>query len=164
MPVKLARPGRAAAASILALGLLGLGACARDAQLAGIPLWPQAVQARAPASGGAAGADIGVNGYLWSATLQTLVFMPLASADPYGGVINYDWYINPAKPDERLKATVFILDSRLRADGINVAVFRQTQGPGGAWVDAPTSPQTATDLENAILAKARELRNANPRS
>src|ERR1700750_2751634 len=66
---------------------------------------------------------IGVNAYLWRATLDTLAFMPLASADPYGGVIITDWYINPEAPNERLKVTVYILDARLRADGLNVAVF-----------------------------------------
>ena len=72
-------------------------------------------------------APIGVNGYLWRASLDTLAFMPLASADPYGGVILTDWYANPEKPDERFKATVYILDSRLRADGLNVTIFKQVR-------------------------------------
>ena len=67
--------------------------------------------------------QIGVNSYLWRATLDTLAFMPLASADPYGGTIITDWYVNPEKPDERFKCTVYILDSRLRADGLKVSVF-----------------------------------------
>ena len=104
---------------------------------------------------------IGVNGYLWRATLDTLSFMPLASADPYGGVVITDWYVNPEKPDERFKCTVYILDSRLRADGLNVAVFKQAKDATGAWVDAPSAGQTETDLENAILTKARQLRLSN---
>ena len=104
---------------------------------------------------------IAVNGYLWRATLDTLSFMPLASADPYGGVIITDWYVNPEKPDERFKCTVYILDSRLRADGLNVAVFKQTRDAAGGWIDAPAAAQTETDLENAILTKARQLRLSN---
>ena len=104
---------------------------------------------------------IGVNSYLWRATLDTLAFMPLASADPYGGVIITDWYSNPEKPDERFKATVYILDSRLRADGLNVAVFKQVKDATGNWTDAATAGQTETDLENAILTKARQLRLSN---
>ena len=100
---------------------------------------------------------IGVNAYLWRATLDTLSFLPLASADPYGGVVITDWYANPSKADERLKATVYILDTRLRADGISAAVFRETL-VGGAWVPASVSPDTNIALENAILAKARQLR------
>lgn len=107
--------------------------------------------------------SIGVNGYLWRATLDTLSFMPLASADPYGGVIITDWYANPEKPDERFKCTVYILDSRLRADGLNVAVFKQQRDGTGNWVDQPSAGQTETDLENAILTKARQLRLSNIR-
>lgn len=105
--------------------------------------------------------SIGVNGYLWRATLDTLAFMPLSSADPYGGVIITDWYTNPEKPDERFKCTVYILDSRLRADGLNVAVFKQNRDAQGAWVDAPSASQTETDIENAILTRARQLRLSN---
>jgi hypothetical protein len=106
-------------------------------------------------------AAIGVNGYLWRATLDTLAFMPLQSADPYGGVIVTDWYTNPEKPDERFKCTVYILDSRLRADGLNVAVFKQTRDASGTWVDSPTTGQTETDIENSILTRARQLRLSN---
>ena len=101
--------------------------------------------------------SLGVNAYLWRATLDTRSFLPLASADPDGGVVITDWYANPSKADERLKATVYILDTRLRADGISAAVFRETL-VGGAWVPASVSPDTNIALENAILAKARQLR------
>lgn len=104
---------------------------------------------------------IGVNGYLWRASLDTLAFMPLASADPYGGIIITDWYVNPEKPDERFKCTVYILDTRLRADGVNVAVFKQVKDGTGGWADAPVADQTASDLENAILTRARQLRLSN---
>ena len=102
-----------------------------------------------------------MNGYLWRATLDTLSFMPLASADPYGGVIITDWFVNPDQPNERFKATVYILDSRLRADGLNVAVFKQVKDAQGNWTDAASAGQTETDLENAILTKARQLRLSN---
>jgi hypothetical protein len=112
---------------------------------------------KAPTSEGA----IGVNGYLWRASLDTLAFMPLASADPYGGVIVTDWYTNPEKPDERFKATVYILDTRLRADGLNVTIFKQVKDAGGGWTDTAATEQTATDIENAILTRARQLRLSN---
>ncbi len=101
---------------------------------------------------------ISVNGYLWRAALDTLSFMPLASADPYGGVIITDWFVNTEKPDERFRATVYILDSRLRADGLNVALFRQVRDASGAWADAQVNAQTEIDLENAILTRARQVR------
>lgn len=103
------------------------------------------------------GAAIGVNSYLWRASLDTLSFMPLASADPFGGVIVTDWYSNPQVPYERFKVTVYILDRRLRADGIRVAVFHQ-KFQDGIWVDATATDETRVKLENAILTRARQLR------
>ncbi len=108
-------------------------------------------------------ASLGVNSFLWRATLDTLAFMPLASADPYGGLVITDWYINPEKPDERFKATVYILDTRLRADGLNVSIFKQVKDASGNWVDAPSSTQTKADIENSILTRARQLRLSNIR-
>ena len=102
---------------------------------------------------------LGVNSYLWHASLDTLSFMPLVSADPFGGVIITDWYSAANAPTERLKVTIYILDRHLRADGLKVAVFRQTR-TGDAWADAQVNPDTATKLTDAILTRARELRLA----
>jgi len=108
-------------------------------------------------SGRGGEAGIGVNSYLWRASLDTLNFMPLASADPFGGVIITDWYSDPTTPNERFKATVYILDTRLRADALNVSIFRQQQ-VNGAWQDAAVDPETEVQIENAILTRARQLR------
>jgi len=56
---------------------------------------------------------------------------------------------------------VFILDTRLRADGLNVTVNKQVRDASGGWIDATSSDQTATDIENAILTRARQLRLSN---
>ncbi|MEK9833344.1 MAG: DUF3576 domain-containing protein, partial [Rhodospirillaceae bacterium] len=84
--------------------------------------------------------------------------MPLASADPFGGVIITDWYAPPESPQERFKVTVYILGRELRSDGVRVAVFRQKRADGNEWLDANTGENTTTSLENAILTRARELR------
>ena len=117
------------------------------------------------AEGAEGGGGIGVNSFLWRASLDTIAFMPLASADPFGGVIITDWFTPSGTPDERFKVTVYILDRRLRADGIKVAVFKQARGTAGAadWTDAAVAPETAVNLENAILSRARELRVASAR-
>jgi len=105
------------------------------------------------------GGGIGVNNLLWRASLDTVSFMPLVSADPFGGVIITDWYTPPSAPDERFKINIYILGRALRADGIRASVFRQ-QMQSGSWVDAPVALNTATDLENAILTRARQMRLA----
>ena len=105
------------------------------------------------------GAKIGVNALLWRASLDTVSFMPLASADPFGGVIITDWYTDPATPNERFKASVYILDTRLRADAIRVSLFRQVNS-GGRWNDAAVSDEAVRQLEDQILTRARQLRIA----
>ncbi len=107
-------------------------------------------------AGGPAG--VGVNSFLWRASLDTVSFMPLASADPFGGVIITDWYSPPDTPDERFKVNVFILGRDLRADGVRASVFHQKKDPTGQWTEAPVDANTATGLENAILTRAREIR------
>ncbi len=101
---------------------------------------------------------IGVNGFLWRASLDTLSFLPLASADPFGGVIITEWYSAADTPEERIKVTVYILDRRLRADAVRVVSFKQTRDASGGWVDAAVAPETNGKLENAILTRARQLR------
>ena len=113
-----------------------------------------------PASKSGAQTGIGVNAYLWRASLDTISFMPLTSADPWGGVIITDWYANPQTPDEHFKVTIFILDSRLRADALNVSIQKEVRA-GDRWVPADVSQQTQLDIENAILTRARELRLSN---
>ena len=103
---------------------------------------------------------IGVNAFLWRASLDTISFMPLASADPFGGVIITDWYSPPEARSERFKLNVYILGHDLRADGIRAAVFRQLQDGSGNWLDAAVDTATGTELENAILTRARQLRIA----
>ena len=99
----------------------------------------------------------GVNPYLWRASLDALQDLPVTSADPLGGIIIYDWQSFEDAPGERIEATVYILDSRLRADGVNVSVFRQTN-EAGTWTDASIDTDTEEQLESAILQRARALK------
>jgi hypothetical protein len=103
---------------------------------------------------------IGVNGFLWRASLDTISFMPIASADPFGGVIITDWYSAPDNPNERVKLNIFIRDRDLRADGIKISVFREVKGADGGWRDVPVAASTGGSLENTILTKARQIRLA----
>jgi hypothetical protein len=104
------------------------------------------------------GTGIGVNAYLWRATLDTVSFMPLASADPFGGVVLTDWHSTVAAPNERYKLNVYILGQALRADGIRVAAFRQIKNQSGEWNALNIDPKAVIDIENSILTRARQLR------
>ena len=133
---------------LLLIGVLGLGlaACAGNER-------PEADVAAAQVTA------IGVNSYLWRATLETLSFMPLNQADSAGGVIVTDWYANPQNPNERVKLSVSILDQDLRADALRVAASREVL-QGSTWIAAPVQAATVQKLEDIILTKARDLRRS----
>jgi hypothetical protein len=133
---------------LAACGTLGIGGSSSSSE----EIQGEATEATTP--------QLGVNGFLWRASLDTLHFMPLKSADQVGGVIITEWYAEPANPNEQLKVTVYISDRRLRADAVKVSVFRQIRSANG-WVDAQVNADTASKLENAILARARQLRIAS---
>lgn len=108
-------------------------------------------------TGGGAGTGIGVNAFLWRGALDTIAFMPLSSADPFGGVIITDWYTPPGTSGERFKATIYILSRDLRSDGLRVNIYRQVL-QNGQWMDAAVSDSTVGDIENKVLARARHMR------
>jgi Domain of unknown function (DUF3576) len=146
---KTATSSSSALARLAVLGLMtaGLAACGGGNER------PQADLAASQVT------SIGVNSYLWRATLETLAFMPLTQADSAGGVIVTDWYANPETPNERVKVSVSILDSDLRADALRVAASRQVL-QNGTWVEAPVQASTVQRLEDIILTKARDLRRS----
>ncbi len=133
-------------ALILASGTMLLSACAKNER-------PQADIAASQVT------TIGVNSYLWRASLDALSFMPLVQTDSAGGVIVTDWYVNPQSPNERMKLTVSILDQDLRADALRVAASREV-AQNGQWVSAPVRAATVQKMESIILTKARDLRRS----
>jgi hypothetical protein len=104
-----------------------------------------------------ASAKLGVNSYLWRATLETINFLPLKSADSTGGVIITDWRTRPDDSNERVKATAYIFGTKLTPQAVQVKLFKQRKREG-VWTDVPASAETARQLEDAILTRARKLR------
>jgi hypothetical protein len=98
-----------------------------------------------------------VNPFIWRASLDTLSFMPLSSADAIGGVIVTDWYIASHNSKQRLKVIVYVMNAQLRSDAIKVTVYKQVFKEG-TWVNGVTDAGAATEMENIILSKARQLR------
>jgi hypothetical protein len=145
MPHITQRLVRPASLAVVGAAALALAACAggRDR--------PQADLAASQVT------TIGVNAYLWRASLDALSFAPLLQADANSGVIITDWYANPQNPTERVKLTVAILDRDLRADALRVSGTRQV-AQNGQWVDAPLQAATVQRVEEIILTRARDLR------
>ena len=117
-------------------------------------------QSKRNADQGGGGSGLGINSFLWRASLDTISFMPIASADPFGGVIITDWYAPPETPDERFKLNVFIMGRALRADALKIAAFRQIKDGSGNWADKAVEPSVVSDLENTVLTRARKMRIA----
>ena len=162
-PVASVMPSARGLVRALALGGLGLSlaACSSLGDPFGDPFAssPRDQQRQADIAASNVTA-IGVNSYLWRASLETLSFMPLTQADSSGGVIVTDWYSNPQNPNERVKLSVSILDQDLRADALRVAASREVL-QGCAWVTAPVQAATVQMLEDIILTKARDLRRSD---
>ena len=89
-----------------------------------------------------------VNKYLWAATLETLNFLPLESADPFTGILIYGYGRAPGS-NRAVRATVLVQDPALDARSLKVAL--QTRG-------GPASVEMTRAVENAILTRARQLR------
>lgn len=101
---------------------------------------------------------ITVNSYLWRAALDTVSFMPLQSADPFGGVVITDWYSPPETPSNRYKITIYILDTQLRANGIRASIFKEKKNKSGSWSTVKVADESVRKIEDAILTRARQLR------
>ena len=106
-------------------------------------------------------AGIGVNTYLWRATLETLSFMPLSSADPFGGVIVTDWYSKNEAPNEKYKIVAYIIGTQLRVDALKINVFKKIKNENGDWIDQESHREMSLNIEDSILTKAKQYRIAN---
>lgn len=103
---------------------------------------------------GNADVEVKVNKYIWAASLEVLDFLPIESVDPFSGVIVMG-YGTPPGGNRAYRATVFVRDPALDARALHLAMQRR----GGGAVD----DQTVRAVEDAILARARQMRVADGR-
>ena len=103
--------------------------------------------------------EIGVNAYLWRASLEVLSFAPLEKTDPHGGILETAWYDSEGKGQTRYRIAAYILQSKMTADALRVSVFKQEK-QGGTWKDVSVSPKVASDFEDSIFERARALRQS----
>ena len=131
---------KASAAALLCLGLAACGGFGGSSQ-----------DATREASRVNGAETVAVNRYLWAASLETLAFMPVESVDPFTGVIVFGYGVPPGG-GTAYRATVLVDDPALDARSLNVALATR----GG-----PVSIETQRAVEDAILARARQLRIAD---
>lgn len=92
---------------------------------------------------------VGVNKYLWNASLDVLDFLPVQTIDPFTGVIQTG-YGTPPGGGRSYRATIQVSDPAMDARSLRLSL----QGPGGAAVE----PGTVRAVEDAILTRARQMR------
>ena len=103
------------------------------------------------------GVGMPINPYLWKASLETINFMPLSSADPFAGLIITDWY-SQNNTNERCKINIFIRGVELKTSNLKVNSFCQTLSDTNNWVSNETDIKVNAQIENAILNKAKKLK------
>ncbi len=103
------------------------------------------------------GVGMPINPYLWKASLETINFMPLSSADPFAGLIITDWY-SQNNTNERCKINIFIKGIELKTSNLKVNSFCQTLSDKNNWVSNETDIKINAQIENAILNKAKKLK------
>tara|TARA_Y100000996_G_scaffold271195_1_gene213470 strand:+ start:1542 stop:2150 length:609 start_codon:yes stop_codon:yes gene_type:complete len=99
-----------------------------------------------------------INPYLWKGSLETISFMPLTSADPFGGIIITDWYAEQNESDQRCKINIFIKGVELKTENLKVNSFCQKLNEKNVWIDQKINQENNIKLENAILNKAKKIR------
>jgi hypothetical protein len=103
------------------------------------------------------GMGMPINPYLWKASLETINFMPLSSADPFAGLIITDWY-SQNNTNERCKINIFIRGVELKTSNLKVNSFCQTLSDTNNWVSNEPDIKVNAQIENAILNKAKKLK------
>lgn len=96
---------------------------------------------------------VAVNRYIWNGALDVLSFLPVDTVDPFTGVITTGYGVPPGG-GPAYRATIYISDPALDARSLKVAL--QTRS-------GPVSAATQRAVEDAILARARQLRAADSR-
>ena len=95
--------------------------------------------------------NVAVNRYLWAASLDVLDFLPVTSADPFTGVITTGFGTPPGS-GRAYRATVQVTDPAMDARALNVSLQSR---------NGPVALETQRAVEDAILARARQLRIAD---
>ena len=92
---------------------------------------------------------------LWRATLDTLDFMPLASANYSGGIVITDWYSENNSPNESVKISVRFLTNEIRSDALDINVYLKKCSDNSSNCSiSKNNNDLVADLNLSILKRA----------
>jgi len=106
--------------------------------------------------------DFATSNELWRATLETLDFIPLTTADYGGGIIITDWYNNTSETKESLKISVRFLTNEIRSDALLVKIFKKNCPTIQNCKVLPVNNDLNAEIKLAILKKATLFKNNMP--
>ncbi len=104
--------------------------------------------------------DFATSNELWRASLDTLDFIPLISADYGGGIIITDWYNENNSYEDSIKISVRFLTNEIRSDALNVKVYtKKCKTPNNCTINE-NNPEIEKKLISTILTKASKYKKA----
>ena len=98
---------------------------------------------------------------MWRATLDILDFTPLSNVDYGGGIIITDWYSSESNLNESLKVSVQFLSNEIRADGIEIKIFKKKCNQSQSCNVAPLNSDLNQEIKLAILKKAAKIQKGD---
>jgi len=101
--------------------------------------------------------DFASSNPLWQATLDTLDFMPLVSANYSGGIVITDWYSENNSPNESVKISVRFLTNEIRSDALDIDIFLKKCSENLTNCSiSKNNNDLASNLNLSILKKAKK--------
>ena len=104
--------------------------------------------------GGSGNFDFASSNSLWRASLDTIDFMPLASANYSGGIIITDWYSSNTNSSEAIKISIRFLTNEIRSDALDIKVFYKKCASNENCKIIEKSENIEKELSKKILTKA----------
>jgi len=98
--------------------------------------------------------DFASSNELWRASLDTIDFMPLASANYSGGIIITDWYSDGKSSQESIKISIRFLTNEVRSDALDIKIFYKKCAQNINCKIIEKSGLLVTELKKKILSKA----------
>ena len=102
--------------------------------------------------------DFSSTNVMWRATLKTLNFLPLVSADYSAGLIVTDWYSEQKLGKEQIKIQVSFLSNDLRSESIVVSSFKRICEPNGICTNSSVNESVNKEIKDSIITNARLLK------
>ena len=98
--------------------------------------------------------DFASSNELWKASLDTIDFMPLVSANYSGGIIITDWYNDGSSNNQSVKISIRFLSNEIRSDALDIKIFTKNCSTSIECKIYENKGNLIFELRKSILKKA----------